>query len=105
MTKSGTNQYHGNAIYYWNGSSMNGNAWFNNATDTPKPFANNNQWAASIGGPIKKDKLFFFVNTEGIKFILPASSIVTAWTPNFINGSLAAVAADNPAELANYQQY
>ncbi len=105
VTKSGTNQYHGNAIYYWNGSSMNGNAWFNNATNTPKPFANNNQWAASIGGPIKKDKLFFFVNTEGIKFILPASSIVTAWTPNFINGSLATVAASDPASLALYQKY
>ena len=105
VTKSGTNQFHGNAIYYWNGSSMNGNAWFNDATNTPKPFANNNQWAASIGGPIKKDKLFFFVNTEGIKFILPASSIVTAWTPNFVNGSLAAVAANDPASLALYQKY
>jgi hypothetical protein len=105
VTKSGTNQYHGNAIYFWNGSSMNGNAWFNSLTGLGKPFANNNQWAASIGGPIKKDKLFFFVNTEGIKFILPASSIVTAWTPNFIAGSLAAVAANDPASLANYQQY
>ena len=33
VTKSGTNQFHGNAIYYWNGSSMNANAWFNNAPD------------------------------------------------------------------------
>jgi hypothetical protein len=105
VTKSGTNQFHGDAMYFWNGSSMNGNGWFNSLTGTAKPFANNNQWAASIGGPIKKDKWFFFVNNEGIRFILPASSAVTLFTPNFINGSLAAVAAGNPAELPLYQKY
>ncbi len=105
VTKSGTNQFHGDAIYYWNGSSMNGNAWFNSAQGVPKPFANNNQWAAAVGGPIKKDKLFFFANTEGLRFILPASGTVYSWSPNYIAGSLAAVAANNPAELANYQKY
>ena len=43
VTKSGTNQFHGNAMYFWNGSSMNGNGWFNSLTGTAKPFANNNQ--------------------------------------------------------------
>ena len=105
VTKSGTNQYHGNAIYYWNGSSMNGNAWFNSLQGVDKPFANNNQWAASFGGPIKKDKWFFFANTEGLRFVLPASSTVYAWTPNFINGSLASVAANDPASLSLYQKY
>jgi len=105
VTKSGTNQFHGDAIYYWNGSSMNGNAWFNNAQGVAKPFANNNQWAASIGGPIKKDKLFFFANTEGIRFILPASAPVFSWSNNFVNGSLASIAATQPAELALYQKY
>ncbi len=65
------------------------------------PFANNNQWAASIGGPIKKDKLFFFVNTEGIRFILPASGAVWAWTPTFANASTwATIAAKDPAVAA-----
>ncbi len=105
VTKSGTNQFHGDAIYYWNGSSMNGNAWFNNANGVSKPFANNNQWAAAVGGPIKKDKWFFFANTEGLRFVLPAAATVYSWTPNFINGSLAAVAANDPASLANYQKY
>ncbi len=105
VTKSGTNQYHGNAIYYWNGSNMNGNGWFNSAQGVAKPFANNNQWAASIGGPIKKDKLFFFVNTEGLRFVLPSSGTVYAWTPAYIQGSLAAVAAENPIELPLYQTY
>ena len=105
VTKSGTNQLHGNAIYYWNGSSLNGNGWFNSAQGVPKPFANNNQWAASLGGPIKKDKLFYFLNTEGIRFVLPSSGTVYGWSPNYVNSSLAAVAAENPVELPVYQRY
>ena len=114
VTKSGTNQFHGNAEYWWNGSSMNGNDWFNNLYGTPRPFANNNQWAASLGGPIKKDKLFFFVNNEGIKFILPASSPVFVWSPNFVNATLSNLAANCPgvpggcpgaAMLPTYQKY
>ena len=69
------------------------------------PFANNNEWAASIGGPIKKDKLFFFVNTEGIRFILPANGSVFAWTPAFANATLANIAAVDPASLPTYQKY
>ncbi len=73
VTKSGTNQFHGNAEYWWTGRAMDANDYFNNLSGTPRPFANNNQWAASLGGPIKKDKLFFFVDTEGIRYIVPSS--------------------------------
>ena len=73
VTKSGTNQFHGNAEYWWTGRAMDANDWFNNLNGTPRPFANNNEWAASLGGPIKKDKLFFFVDTEGIRYIVPST--------------------------------
>jgi len=69
VTKSGGNQFHGNAIYYWNGDVMNSKDWF--AGNNPKTFSNANQWASSIGGPIKKDKAFFFFNTEGLRVVLP----------------------------------
>jgi hypothetical protein len=69
VTKSGGNDFHGNAVYYWNGSSMNAQDWF--LAGQPKTFSNANQWAGSLGGPIKKDKLFFFFNTEGLRVILP----------------------------------
>ena len=75
-TKSGGNSFHGNLAYWWNGRYLNANDWFNNETGTPRPFVNNNQWAASIGGPIKKDKMFFFLDTEGVRFI-SATSILT----------------------------
>ena len=72
ITKSGGNELHGNAVYYWNGRAFNANNWFNNANDIPRPFDNANQWAASLGGPIKKDKLFFFLNTEGLELLIPS---------------------------------
>jgi hypothetical protein len=71
LTKSGGNAFHGNAQYYWNGSALNANNWIYNATQVPRPFDIAHQWAASLGGPIKKDKLFFFFDTEGMRVILP----------------------------------
>jgi hypothetical protein len=83
ITKSGGNQYHGNAVYYWNGSALNANDWFNNANGLSKPFDNANQWAASFGGPIKKDKLFFFVNTEGLRVLIPVPQTILVPTQAF----------------------
>ncbi|MGA7234893.1 MAG: carboxypeptidase-like regulatory domain-containing protein, partial [Bryobacteraceae bacterium] len=56
VSKSGTNSYHGNAVYYWNGRAMNANNWFNNQSGDPKPFSNVNEWATSVGGPFPKQK-------------------------------------------------
>jgi hypothetical protein len=83
VTKSGGNEFHGNAVYYWNGSALNANGWFNNAAGVPKSFDNANQWAASFGGPIKHDKLFFFANTEGLRVIIPTSVQVKIPSPQF----------------------
>jgi hypothetical protein len=105
VTKSGTNQYHGNAEYWWTGRYFDANDWFNNLTQTPRPFANNNQWAASLGGPIKKDKLFFFADTEGIRYIVPSSGPVFTPTPTFISQTLANISTTNPVELPLYTQF
>src|ERR1700749_1266414 len=61
VSKSGTNNFHGNAEYFWNGRALNSNDYFLNQSvpATPRPFVNANQYAASVGGPIKKNKLFF----------------------------------------------
>jgi len=74
VTKSGGNDYHGNAVYFWNGSALNAESWEDKNAGIAKPFDNANQWAASFGGPIKKDKLFFFVNTEGLRVLIPVPS-------------------------------
>jgi hypothetical protein len=84
-TKSGGNRYHGNATWFWNGRYLNANDWFNNGggaaaiatPQAPRPFANSNQWAGSFGGPIKKDKLFFFYDNEGLRYVLPSGAAPT----------------------------
>jgi hypothetical protein len=65
ITNSGTNAFHGNASWANNGRALNANGWFNNATGTPRPFQISNAWADSLGGPILKNKLFFFFDNEG----------------------------------------
>jgi hypothetical protein len=76
-TKSGTNQFHGNMTYNYNGSVLNANDFFANASGTPRGRAVSNQYAASVGGRIIKDKLFFFADTEGIRYVLPTTGTVS----------------------------
>ena len=83
VTKSGGNQFHGNATYYWNGSALNAESWLDNNAGLAKPFDNANQWAASLGGPIKRDKLFFFLNTEGLRVLIPVPAPFNVPTPAF----------------------
>jgi hypothetical protein len=103
VTKSGSNKYHGNAIYYWNGRALNANNFFNNRSDTPRPFDNANQWAASFGGPIKKDKTFFFIDTEGLRLVIPTSTPTNIPSPQFQAATLANLATSSPASIPFYQ--
>ncbi len=104
VSKSGSNRVHGNAAYSWNGSSLNANDFFNVRSATPRPFDNVNQWADSIGGPLQKDKTFFFVNNEGLRIVLPTTSSVNIPSPQFEAATLANLATVNPAAVPFYQQ-
>ena len=83
ITKSGSNGIHGDAQYYWNGRVLNAYDWFVKEFGNPRPFDNANQWAGSLGGPIKKDRLFFFFDSEGMRLILPNVSPVVIPSPEF----------------------
>jgi carboxypeptidase family protein/TonB-dependent receptor-like protein len=64
ITKSGTNNFHGSAFEFFRNTALNANDYFFNASNapgTPKPVLNENQFGGTFGGPVKKDKLFFFV--------------------------------------------
>jgi Carboxypeptidase regulatory-like domain/TonB-dependent Receptor Plug Domain len=64
VTKSGTNDWHGSAVYAGRNSALNAADWFVNYNGTKKPVSQINDLGASIGGPIKKDKLFVFYSEE-----------------------------------------
>lgn len=102
VTKSGTNQWHGNAAWYYNGRVMNANDWFNNATATARPFSISNEWADSIGGPILKNKLFFFVDNEGLRYVLAAGGPVYIPTSDFASFVSKNIAATNAAATPFY---
>jgi outer membrane receptor protein involved in Fe transport len=102
VTKSGTNSFHGNAQWYWNGREMNANDFFNNATGGTRPFSNANQWAASVGGPVIKDHTWFFLDTEGMRFILPNVDSEVIPTPAFASAVQNNISALEPNEAPAY---
>ncbi len=106
ITKSGTNDFHANAIYNWNGRALNADQFFSNSVGQPTPFNNFNQWATGFQGPIWKYHTFFDVDYEGLRNLLPGSSTLTLIpSPQFQSATLANLAADgNAAEVPFYQQ-
>src|SRR5262245_5345478 len=64
VTKSGTNQLHGEAFEYFRNNALDARNFFNTADQRPAPF-HNNQFGGALGGPIVKDKTFFFFDYEG----------------------------------------
>jgi outer membrane receptor protein involved in Fe transport len=65
VTKSGTNQFHGNVYEFFRNKVLNANAYCFSADGCPKPQFNQNQFGGTFGGPIVKDHTFFFTSYEG----------------------------------------
>ncbi len=83
ITKSGTNEFHGTAFEFYRDKSMNANTFFNNANARPKAAFHINQFGGNFGGPIVKDKAFFFFDydgqrrSEGQPIIFPVNAAAT----------------------------
>jgi hypothetical protein len=88
FTKSGSNQFHGDLYAIWNGSLLNATDYFLHANDTPgniarKPRSTVNEFGVSVGGPVLKNKLFFFTHYEGIRIALPLITRTTVPSPAY----------------------
>jgi outer membrane receptor protein involved in Fe transport len=88
VTKSGTNQFHGTAYDYLRNNFFDANSFFNNQQNLPVPVLKRNQYGGTIGGPIIRNKLFFFFSYEGQKqtSLDTSPGKVTAFTPAEENG-------------------
>lgn len=67
VTKSGSNQFRGNLFEYHRNTVTTANSYFNNLANVPRPKLIRNLFGGSLGGPIVKDRLFFFYNYEGMR--------------------------------------
>jgi hypothetical protein len=77
QTKSGTNQIHGTAYEFLRNNNLNANTFFNNRAGIPVPPYHRNQFGANTGGPVRKDKSFFFVDYEGTRVVQPTTLTYT----------------------------
>ena len=89
--KSGTNQFHGSAFEYLRNDFFNANEWSNNFNGLPTPRERWNEYGATLGGPIKRNKLFFFADYQGSRFDLPAT----------INATTTLTAAERTGNLSD----
>ncbi len=81
QTKSGTASFHGGAYHFLRNGALDANSFFNNLNGIAKPIQKRNEFGGTFGGPIRKDKTFFFVDYQGIQWAAPTNvtnSIATA---------------------------
>jgi hypothetical protein len=84
LTRSGSNTLHGEIYEKWQNSDMNAAPFFYNANpiiSEKVPFLNRNQFGATLGGPIKKDKLFYFLSYQGVRIADAADSTKDVTVP------------------------
>ncbi len=112
VTKSGTNQFHGNLYELWNGALLNAADYFTNATPgNHKPGATVNHFGGSVGGPIVHDKLFFFFDSEWVRIALPIvtptivpSTVFQAYVLQQLSGGQTTGCGSNPNENCLFYQ-
>jgi len=71
QTKSGTSNWHGGVYHFLRNGALDANSFFNNLNGIAKPIQKRNEFGGTFGGPIIKDKTFFFVDYQGIRWSLP----------------------------------
>jgi Carboxypeptidase regulatory-like domain len=87
--KSGTNQYHGDVFEYLRNDFFNANEWSNNFNGLPTQRQRWNEYGGTFGGPIRKNKLFFFTDYQGSRFDFPATATPkTTFTAQDATGNL-----------------
>jgi len=103
VTKSGTNSFHGSAFEFNRNNDYNANRYFNNANGLPRNILKRNQYGGTFGGPIQRDKLFFFAAYQGQRENqILSSAAVTPFTPAEIQGDFSA--SSHKATIASFLQ-
>jgi len=96
ILKSGTNGFHGTVYDFWRNSVLDANTYTVNQSGGAKPYHNQHQYGFTVGGPILKNKAYFFFSFEGWREVLPAPVLTTVPTADMLPG------VDGSVNLTNY---
>jgi hypothetical protein len=99
-TRAGGNDFHGAVFYTNNNSKFTANPYFSNLTAAPKSFQNRNQYGARVGGPIKKNKAFFFVLIDNQRYLEKNDTVATVLTAPARQGIFRYLTANAPGGTA-----
>jgi hypothetical protein len=91
VIKSGSNQFHGNAFEFFRDSSLDANTWANNRSGAPRQERRQNIFGATLGGPIVKNKVFFFADYQGTRYDAPGTEAVSVAPQSWRNGDFSSV--------------
>jgi hypothetical protein len=97
VTKSGTNSFHGNLYEFFRNDALNANNWFLNNAGASRPPYKRNQFGGTLGGPLIKDRLFFFLSYQGSREVNGTSllnSIGTVFVPGDLSNDRSTAAID-----------
>ena len=82
ITKSGTNDFHGTAFEFFRDKALNANSWENNKNNRPKRAYHFNQFGGNVGGPVVRNKVFFFFDYDGQRNTTPNPVFLTVPAPS-----------------------
>ena len=102
ISKSGTNEYHGTAYEFLRNKVLNANTFFNNRSGIATPAFTQNQFGANFGGPVIKDKTFFFVSYEGFRLRQGASTLTNVPTAAMRDGDFSNLRTSSGAFIPIY---
>jgi hypothetical protein len=91
VMKSGSNKFHGSAFGFLSDDSLNANSWINDHSDTPKNGYTQSTFGGTFGGPIIRDKLFFFVNYEAFRYHISGLGTASVVPQAFRNGDFSSL--------------
>jgi hypothetical protein len=91
VMKSGSNRFHGSAFGFLSNDNLNANSWANDHGGAPKNAYTQSTFGGTLGGPILKDKLFFFIDYEAFRYHLSGSGFASVVPAAFRTGDLSAL--------------
>ncbi len=93
VIKSGTNAFRGNVFEFYRNSSMDANEWASNRSNAAKPKRRQDIYGGTLGGPVLKNKLFFFGNYQGTRFDAPGTEAISVAPASWRAGDLSSASA------------